>query len=363
VSVTAPEVRTGFAFGPVFNITAPGDTSGSGLSYTLNNVRPVDAGCSITLATQLAFASMQLRTGTTPLDYPSCRNGFVFDLVATRLSNSALSATCTVNVTIAQVIKAPVISDCGPRAVDERSAAGTVAGLPLAASTTNVGTALLWSINGSASAPFSIGVCDAILRTTAPLRWATNATVRVPITVTNDGTSLGIGTAASTCTATVNVRPVYLPPVVRVTSLSVSELSAVGTAVGNVVAQDPEGFAITRIAFSAVDTPDAFAIDSQGNVTVKAVVDSLVSLKSLFRYTVNVSNAYTSAVYPITITLLPVPRPPVILDQARSVREDAVAGTTLPPALNASHPQNTPYTFSLVNNTAFVISSTGVVSV
>lgn len=67
-----------------------------------------------------------------------------------------------------QVAKPPLITDCGPRSVNERSIVGTAIGLPLAATNLNVGTSLLWTV--TATAPgysgnvITIGLCDGTLR-------------------------------------------------------------------------------------------------------------------------------------------------------------------------------------------------------
>ena len=253
-------------------------------------VQPNDAGCGARTSSFFGFDgnSQRATTGATALDYPSCQNGISVWVTAARVSAPTLNATCRLNVTVTQVAKPPVISDCGPRSVNERTIAGTPAGAALVATTTNIGTSIFWSINDTV--PFSIGACDGIVRVLTPVRWKVQQTYTFTVIARNDGSSIGIGSSSSSCVATVTVLPVYLPPKPSVTTFSVAELSPVGTFVGNMATVDPEGFPVRRHAFTVVDVPDAFAVDAQGNVTVKAVVDTLLSLKSIFAYTVNVSN-------------------------------------------------------------------------
>lgn len=136
-------------------------------------------------------AAGTFRIGSTPLDYPTCPNGFTVTFQATRSNDATLFARCTASVTVLQarsrmggktcgarfrparrpppqVAKPPVITDCGPRNVNERSIVGTAIGLPLAATNLNVGTSLLWTVTatapGYAGNVITVGLCDGTLR-------------------------------------------------------------------------------------------------------------------------------------------------------------------------------------------------------
>ena len=67
-----------------------------------------------------------------------------------------------------QVAKPPVITDCAPRSVNERSVVGSAIGAPLAATNLNVGTSLLWTVTavvpGMTGNAITIGLCDGTLR-------------------------------------------------------------------------------------------------------------------------------------------------------------------------------------------------------
>jgi hypothetical protein len=356
--LTATEGVTNVAFDTWLNITTPGYAGA--VTYTIASVTVYDVTCPVTTSYfTYNSGSKKMQIGSTALDYSKCPNGVSLVLRAIRTADTTLNASCTISVDINQVIKTPVITDCSPRSVTERSTVGTVFGSTLKATTTNVGTSLLWSL--STSPTVAVSACDGQLRVAQYFLWKTASSYTVTATVVNDGSALGIGTASASCSLTINVIQAPLPPVPSVTSFTMPELSAVGAYVGNVKSVDPDGFAIKNHTWTVTDTPHAFLIDAQGNITVRQVVDTITSLKSVFTYTMNVSNAYTSARYTVTISLTPVPRPPTVSDQVRSVREDIVALTKLTPALNASHPQNLNFTFALTPTTTFDVYPNGTV--
>jgi hypothetical protein len=158
------ESYAGLAFGPTIIVNTPGYMGG--LTWSIDSVTPVDVGCVIPPLTSTGGAAGRLMTGATPLDFTPCQNGFSVVFRVARSNNAALFATCRANVEITQVAKAPIVTDCGPRAINERSITGTTAGAPLVATNLNVGTSILWFINTTLAnnAPFTIGMCDGIIR-------------------------------------------------------------------------------------------------------------------------------------------------------------------------------------------------------
>ena len=116
---------------------------------------------------------------------------------------------------------------------------------------------------------------------------------------------------------------------------------------------------------STVDTPNAFSLSSTGDVTVSNGGTQLsVLAKSSFNYAVNVSNNLgIFAIVQITVTLLPVGRPPVVSNQILATPDNIAPNTQLSPALTASHPLGLSLSFSLVDasNTWDVVPATGIV--
>jgi hypothetical protein len=146
---TAPEVYSGVDFGPAFSIY----TNGSVLGYNvvISKIATLDSTCAI-FASNFSWNNATKRVSiASPLDYPSCQSGFTLTLNATRKFDSSLFATCVVNVTITQVAKKPVITDCGPRQIAESTIAGTPVSNPtaggsagLVATTTKICTSIRW---------------------------------------------------------------------------------------------------------------------------------------------------------------------------------------------------------------------------
>jgi len=355
---------TNTVFGPAHNITTPGYSSG--VTYTLGSLTVFDVTCnagSIQSALYFDTTTQKLAlTSAYTVSSVNCPKGFRVALSATRSLDSTLYDTCTFNVAIQQIPLAATFSFCGPVNVDERTGVAAPVNQALVATTQNYGTTIFFSINTTATpnVPFSVGLCDGMIRTTKDLQWRDGKSYNVSIIALNDGSAVGIGTITSSCTAIVNVNQKPLPPTISISSFSVPDLSSAGTKIGNLGITDPAGYAITSVVWATTDTPNAVAVDNQGNLTVNSVVDSLTLGKSVFRYTVNVSTAYARGTYPITVTFTAVPRPPTIIDQLRSVRQDAAGGSQITPALNASSPQNSPFTFSMSSHALFNITNNGI---
>lgn len=85
------------------------------------------------------------------------------------------------------------------------------------------------------------------------MSWAAVKQVTVSVTVENNGASIGIGTAFSYCTLTVDIIQVPLPPVLTNTVFFTPELSPVGTLIGNVEAMDPGNFTVRDYTWTFAD--------------------------------------------------------------------------------------------------------------
>lgn len=145
----------------------------------------------------------------------------------------------------------------------------------------------------------------------------------------------------------------------------VQELTPGGSIVGRIAASDPNGDALSGWTWASRDPtdPNAFTINSAtGDVTVTRLLDTTITLKTSYSYTVSVSDGRLTTTGAILITIQVVYRPPVTFAQTRSVSEAATGGSDIPPALDASHPQSLPLTFSVSDPSATfdVNPSTGV---
>jgi hypothetical protein len=130
-------MQTNSNFGPIINISTPG-YFGS-LSFVINSVTARDITCVLSAGnfTVVGGTQAQLRIQAWPIDYTTCSNGFYIEFTARRSNNVGISAMCGVNVSVLQVTKPPIITDCGNRTVNERSISGTLVGTPLLANNPN----------------------------------------------------------------------------------------------------------------------------------------------------------------------------------------------------------------------------------
>lgn len=116
---------------------------------------------------------------------------------------SGESTSAQVTIVVTQRLIAATITDCGARSVLERQPAGTAMGSRLTATTVNTGTTLRWSI---ASNPYvTIDSCNGAVSTLQVLRYSTWPGGQLAVTVTNDGSALGLGTAVTSCTLQITV--------------------------------------------------------------------------------------------------------------------------------------------------------------
>jgi hypothetical protein len=120
-------------FGPTINVSMPGYFGSPAFSVDL--VTPFDSSCTVTAAnfTVTGGTRAQLQILAWPIDYASCGSGMYVEFTARRSNDPSITAKCGVNVTVLQVTKAPVITDCQNRTVRERSIVSTLIGTPLLA--------------------------------------------------------------------------------------------------------------------------------------------------------------------------------------------------------------------------------------
>ena len=372
-----------------FNITTPGSSGGVVVSIVSVNGT---AGCVLKPGVNISWDAATSRLRVVPgvsLLFSACQFGAVVNLVAARVGDSLTFATCAVMVNVTQVARVPVITDCGPRVISERLVTGSAVSFPsgigagrgsvgLTATSGNVGTVVLWTINATTGAtapalPFSIGACDGILTSLAPLIRTTRAVYTLPIIATNDGRSLGIGLATASCVATVTVVASPLPPAVTTSAFSAPDLSPAGTKLGNVGAYDIDGYTIVWISIvpNSGNGAAIIAVDSRGNVTLAAPATAYLTGVYTYSATLNVSTAYATALLPITLTLAAVATPPITSGAVFSINElspsNAYVGT-----LSATSPSGANLSFSFTTGfgcsynaslPCFNVSGAGVVAV
>ena len=211
-------------------------------------------------------------------------------------------------------------------------------------------------------APFGVD-CTGALFSARNILAAQASSYNVTLRVDN---TAGGQTFSAFCSIVVGVVPKPVAPSVTNAALTIFDLRPNGTFVGNVglvnnnniVGQTATYVSVSR--WAARDVPDAFAIDAQGNITVaNAVLDT--TQKTTYYYTLNASDAVSWATYPVVISLLPTPRPPITFAQTFSIFEGSGANTAVPNGrLAATHPQSKSMAFALVQPSfPFVCDASG----
>jgi hypothetical protein len=389
--VEVTDSMSNVVFGPNITVQTPGMTtpavSWSGTTPVVGDgtgcatptlVAPVVSNGGLTLQMGVSIG------GSGKVDAISCASGFTFNLVAARAgadANDAIYSTglvpaqtsCQVIALVTPSLAPPVLGNCTSLNVPERVPIGTSFGSVISVKGSSQFSSFSYFIqtavaspNPGVVAPFGVDCTGALFsarNVVAAQASSYNLTLRV------DNTAGG-QTFSSFCNIVVGIVPKPVAPSVTRAALSTFDLVPNGTVVGNVglvnnnniVGQTATYASVAR--WAARDTPDAFAIDAQGNVTVSnAVLDT--TQKTTYYYTLNASDAVSWATYPVVISLLPTPRPPITFAQTFSIFEGSAANTPVPNGrLAATHPQAKSMVFALVQPSfPFVCSSGGDLSV
>ncbi|MFY0608287.1 MAG: cadherin domain-containing protein [Cyclobacteriaceae bacterium] len=256
----------------------------------------------------------------------------VFTLLVNVSDGSAnVSATITVNLTDVDedVNQAPQIN---PQtfSLDENSPVGTLVGT--IESFDPDGDALTYTITaGNTNNTFAIdGTTGALtVADVSQLDFETTPTFTLTVQVSDAALN-----ASATITINLNDvdETVNQAPQIIAQTFNIDENSANGTAVGTVVASDPEGDALTY-TITAGNTNNAFAIDgATGALTVADVSQLDFETTPTFSLTVQVADASLNASAIITINLNDLNDTnvaPQIVDQTFSVNENSANGTAV----------------------------------
>ena len=225
------------------------------------------------------------------------------------------------------------------RSVPENASAGTPIGEPVAATDADSGDTITYSLEGTDAASFGITPATGQITTRAALDAGTKDTYTVTV-VASDGTDED----RITVTITVTSPPVFSEG--TSTARSVPENASAGTPIGDPVAATDANSGDT-ITYSLEGT-DAASFDitpATGQITTRAALDA--ATKSTYTVTVVASDGTDEDRITVTIT---VTSPPVFSEgtiTARSVPENASAGTPIGEPVAATDADNDTLTYSL----------------
>ncbi len=254
--------------------------------------------------------------------------------------------------------------------LNENTANGATVGT-VVATDPNAGQALTYSIlSGNTNNAFTIVATTGIIKvaTSTALNFEVTPSFALVVKVMDNGT----GTLSSQATVTVALTNVNEPPVVNNQSFSIIQLSPNGTLVGTVVATDPDAGQTKTFSITAGNTSTAFSINaSSGVITVANSSILNYATNPLFSLTVKVTDNGTGSLFDdaiITINVLQGTNlPPVIVNQAFSLNENSVNGTTVGTVVATDPNSGQTLTYSIISgntNSAFsIVATTGVIKV
>jgi len=222
--------------------------------------------------------------------------------------------------------QSPVIADQG-FSVPENSANGTVVGT-VAASDPDAGQTLVYAVTaGNTGNAFAINSStgEVTVANASALDFETTPTFSLTVQVTDDG----MPALSASATVTVNLTDVNEGPTdIGLSSASVSENQASGTAVGTLSTVDPDGggtFTYTLAAGTGSADNGSFTITS-GTLRTAAVFNYEAKSSCSIRVrSTDAGGLWTEKVFAISVT--DVNEGPVISNQAFSVPENCPNGT------------------------------------
>jgi VCBS repeat-containing protein len=262
-------------------------------------------------------------------------------------------------IRITGVSNRPPIINAQTFSLAENSANNTVVGT-VVASDPDAGQTLTYAITaGNTGGAFSINSSTGQLRVanSAVLNFETTPSFALTVQVTDNAPS----PLSASNTVTINLTNVNEAPVVAAQTFSLAENSANGTAVGTIVASDPDTGTTLTYALTAGNTSGAFALNAAtGQLTVAntAALDFETTLT--FTLTVSVSDGGLVTTATITINLIDVPNAAYLSSTAEQITRSVAAGSTneailrIPVVLNGNTDQPlsaTSFTFSTAGTT------------
>ncbi len=285
--------------------------------------------------------------------------------ITVQASDGSLTSSQSFSIAVTNVNEAPSIS-AQSRAVNENAANGTSVGAPIAATDSDAGTTLSYSITaGNTGGAFSFSGNQLQVANSAALDFETTPTFSLTVQVSD-------GTLTNSATVTVNLNDVAEGPTgIGLSPQSLPENQSINTAVGNLSTTGPGGgYAYSLVSGAGSADNGSFAIvGSQLRTAAVFNFEGQNNYDIRIRSTDN-ANASLFTEQTFTITVTNVNEAPGAVTDANgatnTVAENAAIGTTVGVTTSATDPEGAAVTYALTDNAGgrFQINATtGVVTV
>ncbi|HEX2836410.1 MAG TPA: cadherin domain-containing protein [Thermoanaerobaculia bacterium] len=303
-------------------------TADTGATITNNNT------ASVTLTGTLANINASL-DGLIFTPTPDYFGAAQIDIITNDLGNTgsggAQQDSDTITITVANVNDQPSVN-AATFSLDENSANGTSVGT-VTFSDPDSGDTHTFAISaGNTGGAFAINAStgEITVASVAALDYETNPTFSLTVDVTDDS---GSGNATGSATITINLNNLNEAPVANDATFNVDENSANGTAIGAVVATDPDAGQTLSYAITGGNTGSAFQINSaNGSITVLTTAALNFEVNPTFSLTVTVTDNGTGNLTDtatITVNLNNLNEAPVVNAATVSLNENSANGTSV----------------------------------
>ena len=335
----------------ITSVTLPAATdpdANTTITYTLTPTLP--AGLTFTPSTRILSGTPTAVSASATYTYTA--------------SDSTLSATLTFTIQVSAGNNAPTFTDGASttRSVAEWAAADVNIGTAVAATDTDTGDTLTYTLGGTDASSFSIVSTSGQLQTSAALDYETKSSYAVTVSV-SDGRG-----GSDSIDVTINVTDANDEPVFTdgdSTTRAVAENTVANTNVGTpVAATDQDGDTLQYTYGFAPDfsnNPDhaAFTIDSTtGQIKTKAALD--FETRSAYLLYLMVSDDVFLTQITVTINVTDVNEAPSFASTTatRSIDHTATSGTNIGAAVAATDPDINTLTYTPKDTLTYTLSGT-----
>jgi hypothetical protein len=287
-----------------------------------------------------------------------------FTLVIRALDNGTPALTVNANavINLSDINEAPTMS-AQTFSINENAAAGSAVGTMIATDPDN-GQTITYSIqSGNTGTAFAINATSGAItvNNSAALNFETNPTFTLVIRALDNGTpALSVN-----ANAVINLSDINEAPTMSAQTFSINENAAAGSAVGTMIATDPDNGQTITYSIQSGNTGTAFAINAtSGAITVNNSAALNFETNPTFTLVIRALDNGTPALSVnanAVINLSDINEAPTMSAQTFSINENAAAGSAVGTMIATDPDNGQTITYSIQSGntgTAFAINTT-----